>query len=139
MLISDNSPVRKIISILTLYRMRMQGYCDVYKWTFLKRTSPEVKCLHPMSSRREMDTLSICNGLSQIFTRRLFLYFYILYFYFDDKCLENVRHYRYLGVYFSASGNFNYGQDDIFKKASFKLTKLITSGEPSINNSLHFY
>ena len=86
-----------------------------------------------------MDTLSICNGLSQIFTRRLFLYFYILYFYFDDKCLENVRHYRYLGVYFSASGNVNYGQDDIFKKASFKLTKLITSGEPSIKNSLHFY
>ena len=23
--------------------MRMQGYCDVYKWTILKRTSPEVK------------------------------------------------------------------------------------------------
>ena len=42
-LISDNSPARKIISILTLYIMRMQGYCDVYKWTILKRTSPEVK------------------------------------------------------------------------------------------------
>ena len=49
-------------------------------------------------------------------------------FYFDDKCLENVKHYRYLGVYFSASGSFNYGQDDIFKKSTkalFKLTKLI--------------
>ena len=34
--------------------MRVQGYCDVYKWTILKRTSPEVKCLHPTSSRREM-------------------------------------------------------------------------------------
>ena len=45
-LISDNSPVRKIISILTLYRMRMQGYCYVYKWTILKRTSSEVKSLH---------------------------------------------------------------------------------------------
>ena len=34
--------------------MRMQGYCDVYKWTILKRTSPEVKCLHLTSSRRGM-------------------------------------------------------------------------------------
>ena len=48
-----------IISILILYRMRMQGYCDVYKWTILKRTSPEVKCLHPTSSRRKMCTLSV--------------------------------------------------------------------------------
>ena len=39
----------------------MQGYCDVYKWTILKRTSPEVKCLHPTSSRREMCTLSVSN------------------------------------------------------------------------------
>ena len=37
----------------------MQGYCDVYKSTILKRTSPEVKCLHPTSSRREMCTLSV--------------------------------------------------------------------------------
>ena len=41
--------------------MRMQRYCDVYKWTILKRTSPEVKCLHPTSSRREMCTLSVSN------------------------------------------------------------------------------
>ena len=59
MLISDNSPVS--ISILTLYRMRMEGYCDVYKLTILKRTSPEVKCLHLTSSRREMCTLSVSN------------------------------------------------------------------------------
>ena len=68
MLISDNSPVRKIISILTLYRMRMQGYCDVYKWTILKRTSPEVKCLHPTSSRREMCTSSVSNVIYHKFS-----------------------------------------------------------------------
>ena len=68
MLISDNSPVRKIISILTLYRTRMQGYCDVYKWTILKRTSPEVKCLHPTSSRREMCTLSVSNVIYHKFS-----------------------------------------------------------------------
>ena len=41
--------------------MRMQGYCDDYKWTILKRTLPEVKCLHPTSSRREMCMSSVSN------------------------------------------------------------------------------
>ena len=48
--------------------MRMQGHCDVYKWTILKRTSPEVKCLHPTSSRREMCTLSISNVIYHKFS-----------------------------------------------------------------------
>lgn len=63
-------------------------------------------------------------------------------FSFNHHHLEGVQHYRYLGVFFSASGIFNYGQDDIFKKslkASFKLTKLISSSEPSIKISLHLY
>ena len=62
-------------------------------------------------------------------------------FYFDENCLENVIHYRYLGVHFSVSGVFNYAQDDIFKKsikASFKLTKVTTTGEPSIKNKSAF-
>ena len=46
----------------------MQGYCDVYKWTILKRTSPEVKCLHPTSSRREMFTLSVSNVIYHKFS-----------------------------------------------------------------------
>ena len=58
----------KIISILTLYRMRKQGYCDVYKWTILKRTSPEVKCLHPTSSMREMCTSSVSNVIYHKFS-----------------------------------------------------------------------
>ena len=48
--------------------MRMQGYCDVYKWTILKRTSPEVKCLHPTSSRREMCTPSVSNVIYHKFS-----------------------------------------------------------------------
>ena len=48
--------------------MRMQGYCDVYKWTILKRTSPEVKCLHPTSSRREMCTSSVSNVIYHKFS-----------------------------------------------------------------------
>ena len=48
--------------------MRMQGYCDVYKWAILKRTSPEVKCLHPTSSRREMCTLSVSNVIYHKFS-----------------------------------------------------------------------
>ena len=46
----------------------MQGYSDVYKWTILKRTSPEVKCLHPTSSRREMCTLSVSNVIYHKFS-----------------------------------------------------------------------
>ena len=52
---------RKIISILILYRIRTLGYCDVYKGTIFKRASPEVKCLHPTSSRHEMRTSSFSN------------------------------------------------------------------------------
>ena len=48
--------------------MRMQGYCDVYKWTILKRTSPEVKCLHPTSSMREMCTSSVSNVIYHKFS-----------------------------------------------------------------------
>ena len=48
--------------------MRMQCYCDVYKWTILKRTSPEVKCLHPTSSRREMCTSSVSNVIYHKFS-----------------------------------------------------------------------
>ena len=48
--------------------MRMQKYCDVYKWTILKRMSPEVKCLHLTSSRREMCTSSHCNVIYHKFS-----------------------------------------------------------------------
>ena len=40
-LISNNLPVRKIISILTLYRTKMQVYCAVFLRIILKRTSTE--------------------------------------------------------------------------------------------------
>ena len=74
MLISDNSPVRTNYFDLTLYRMRMQGYCDVYKWTILKRTSPEVKCLHPTSSKREMYTSSVSNVIYHKFSHGIAFY-----------------------------------------------------------------
>ena len=63
-------------------------------------------------------------------------------FFFNDTYLENVKHNRYLGVYFPASEIFNYAQDDIVKKsikATFKLTKTIIIGGPSITTSLHLY
>ena len=48
--------------------MKMQGYCDVYKWTILKRTSLEVECLHPTSSKREMCTSSVSNVIYHKFS-----------------------------------------------------------------------
>ena len=52
----------------------MQGYCVVYKWTILKRTSPAVKCLHPTSSRREMCTSSVSNVIYHKFSHGLAFY-----------------------------------------------------------------
>ena len=52
----------------------MQGYCSVYKWTILKRTSPEVKCLHPMSSRREMGMSSISDVIYHKFSHGVAFY-----------------------------------------------------------------
>ena len=52
----------------------MQGYCDIYKWTILKRTSPEVKCLHPTSSRRELCTLSVSNVIYHKFSHSATFY-----------------------------------------------------------------
>ena len=40
----------------------------MFIWTILKRTSPEVKCLHPTSSRREMCTLSVSNVIYHKFS-----------------------------------------------------------------------
>ena len=48
--------------------MRMQGYCDVYKWIILKWTSPEVKCLHATSSKHEMSTSSVSNVIYHKFS-----------------------------------------------------------------------
>ena len=48
--------------------MKMQGYCDVYKCTILNRTSPEGKCLHPTSSKREMCTSSVSNVIYHKFS-----------------------------------------------------------------------
>ena len=48
----------------------MQEYCDVYKWTILNRTSPEVKCLHvhPTSSRREICMSCVSNVIYHKFS-----------------------------------------------------------------------
>ena len=43
-------------------------HCDVYKWIILKRTSPEVKCFHPTSSRRKMCTSSVSNVIYHKFS-----------------------------------------------------------------------
>ena len=46
----------------------MQGYCDVYKWTILKRTSPEAKCLHLTSSKRDICMSSVSNVIYHKFS-----------------------------------------------------------------------
>ena len=46
---SYNLQIRKIILILTLQRKKKLVYCDIYKWTFLRWTLLEIKCLHSTS------------------------------------------------------------------------------------------
>ena len=58
----------KNVNVMLELFLTKQGYCDVYKWTILKRTSPEVKCLHPTSSRREMCTLSVSDVIYHKFS-----------------------------------------------------------------------
>ena len=48
--------------------MGIQGYCNVYKWTILKQTSPEVKCLHLTSLKRKMCTSSFSNVIYHKFS-----------------------------------------------------------------------
>ena len=68
MLISDNSPVRKNYFDSNIIQNENARIFDVYKWTILKRTSPEVKCLHLTSSRRKMCTLSVSNVIYHKFS-----------------------------------------------------------------------
>ena len=48
--------------------MRMQEYCVVYKWTILKRTSQDVKCLQLTSSRREICMSGVSNVIYHKFS-----------------------------------------------------------------------
>ena len=60
-------------------------------------------------------------------------------FVFDAFPLSNFTSNDFYNTHFLARGIFNFAQGGIFKKsmkASFKLTKLIATGEPSINTSL---
>ena len=55
--------------------MKMQEYCDVYKWAILKHLSPEVKkCLHLTSSKREMCTLIVSNMIYHKFSHSAAFY-----------------------------------------------------------------
>ena len=60
--------------ILTFYKMKMQGYFDVYKWTFLRRTSLEGSMFtSDVINVRNVYTEHKQRDLSQILTRRHFL------------------------------------------------------------------
>ena len=81
--------------------MRMQGYCDVYKWTILKRMSPEVKCFHPTSLWCEMCTSSVSNVIYHRFSHGAAFYMlngknvnpmleYLIMLYICTKFCENI-------------------------------------------------
>lgn len=63
-------------------------------------------------------------------------------FTYQNETIESVKSYRYLGIYFSASGSFSYAKSELYKKglkAYFKLCKTILNLHPSIRTSLHIF
>jgi len=60
----------------------------------------------------------------------------------NNKVLENVRHYRYLGVTFSASGSFTEAKSELYKKglkAFYKLRTSFCDSLPKISTFLHIF
>lgn len=60
----------------------------------------------------------------------------------NDCTIECVSRYKYLGLYFSASGSFSYAQEELYQRALkgyFKLSKDFLSHNPSVKTSLHVF
>ena len=60
----------------------------------------------------------------------------------NNRKVEDVKQYKYLGIFFSNNGKFNYAKEDLLQrglKAMFKLTSMFKSAKPSILTSLHLF
>ena len=63
-------------------------------------------------------------------------------FMYENKILDCVVNYKYLGLHFSASGSFSFVQTEMHKKALkayYKLHKDLLTLNPNINTSLHVF
>ena len=63
-------------------------------------------------------------------------------FSFDNKYLDVVKNYKYLGITFSPNGLFHQAKSDLYNKAmkaSFKLQKSLSSCNPSVKTFLHLF
>jgi hypothetical protein len=61
---------------------------------------------------------------------------------FNNKQIENVTNYKYLGIMFSASGSFVNAKKDLLQrgyKAMFKLTSLFKQAKPGFITSMHLF
>ena len=60
----------------------------------------------------------------------------------DNRKIENVKTYRYLGLLFSASGKFTEAKKDLLHrgyKAMFKLTSMFKTTKPDFNTTMHLF
>ena len=63
-------------------------------------------------------------------------------FTYNNVRIESVSHYKYLGLYFSASGSFSFARKELYNKAQkayFKLCKDFLSINPGIKTSIHVF
>ena len=87
--------------IILFYFQHLQHGCrrDSLPYIVLQRMVSRLKCLK--------NKILILNKVGKLIKDNL---------YFSNEHLECVKHYLYLGVYFSASGLFDYGQQDVLIK-----------------------
>ena len=67
-LISDTSSLKKTYSDSNIINNQNRTYCNVFKWTLLRRTSQKVTCLDPTSSRCNMCTPNVSNVINHKFS-----------------------------------------------------------------------
>ena len=66
-------------------------------------------------------------------------------FQYDNKVIDCVKNYKYLGISFissGSSGSFYYAKEELYKKslkASYNLQKCISSSNPSISTIVHLF
>ena len=63
-------------------------------------------------------------------------------FMYDDKPLESVKSYKYLGIHFSVSGSFALVQSELYNKALkalYKLKRNFLCLNPGVRSSLHVF
>ena len=79
------------------------------------------RCLHKLESYNERWCLDINIDKTKTITSNKNYY---LYFYFNGEQVDNVKTYKYLGVFFASLGSFSQSRADFYKRGLKAFVKL---------------